>query len=190
MNVSSLSRFELAARVALDAATSSWFVVGADSEQEVAWIGEEIEGLIDATVAVIRVTSRESLVSASRDHATSIAIFFAPVPLEDLHLDHARSLLQRDHAAVLVTPTTEITRMLTVAPHFTSWAGNRAFLIEEDRFLDDETQEARLQAFRDNYAMNDDEFLAHVQRGDLAFEPEHAEWLVLLDRADLLEGRR
>lgn len=89
---------------------------------------------------------------------------------------------------MLAVPPHQLTRIASIAPHFTSWAGNRVFLIEEDRFLDQEAIEARLQAIRTHYGMNDEELLELAQRREVPLEPEQAEWLVLLGRSDLLEG--
>lgn len=188
MNVSTLGRFELASRIALDIWTGSWFVVGVDDEAEASALGEELESLIEADVPVVSVHDRDALVKGSRDHAAGVVVFLAPVPLQELHLDEARSLLQREHAAALVVPAREVVRLLAIAPHFTNWSGNRAFIVEEDRYLEKNAAEERLTALREHHGMSDEEFLAKIERGSLPLEPGHAEWLVLLGRSDLLEG--
>lgn len=63
------------------------------------------------------------------------------------------------------------------------------FLVEEDRFLDEVAIEARLVALRNHYGMSDDELLTRVADEELPVEPEHAEWLVLLGRSDLLRSK-
>jgi hypothetical protein len=190
LDISSLGRFELASRIALDEPTGSWFVVGVGDEHRLSLLGEDIENLVDHPVAVVHVTDRDSLVNASHEHAGGVALFFTPGGLEELCLDDARSRLQRQHAAVLAIPEPEISRLVTIAPHFVGWAGNRVFLVEEDRFLDSEAQEERLEALREHYGMSDEEFLAKVEHGRLSLEPDHAEWLVLLGRSELLKGSR
>lgn len=189
-SIPSLGRFELAARVVLDGSTGSWFVAGIDDHEAATLLGEEIESISEESVAVLTVNDRDSLVAGSHEHASGLAIFFTTARLEDLHLDSARSNLQRERAAVLAVRPHQLVRIASFAPHFTSWAGNRVFTVEEDRFLDEDAIEARLVALRDHYGMNDDEFLARVASDELPAEPEHAEWLVLLGRSDLLESGR
>ena len=188
LGIPSLGRFELAARVVLDGATGSWFVVGLEDHEAASILGDELESIAEESVAMVPVSDGESLVAASHDHASGLAIFYTAVPLEELHLDVVRSNLQRERAAGLAGPPHQLTRIASIAPHFTSWAGNRVFLVEEDRFLDQKAIETRLNAIRTHYGMNDEEFLEMVQRRDLPLEPEHAEWLVLLGRSDLLGG--
>lgn len=187
--IPSLGRFELAARVVLDGSTGSWFVVGVEDGESAAILGEEIESLAEESVAVLAVSDRDSLVAGSHEHAGGLAVFFTTARLEDLHLDAARSSLQRVRAAVLAIPPRELARVASIAPHFTSWAGNRVFLVEEDRFLDEDAVEARLVALRNHYGMSDDELLTRVADEELPVEPEHAEWLVLLGRSDLLRSK-
>ncbi|MCX4242101.1 hypothetical protein [Paraliomyxa miuraensis] len=190
MNISSLGRFELASRIALDETTGSWFVVGIEDEQRASLLAEDIESLVDYEIAIVQVADRELLVAASREHASRLVLLHATEGLESLHLDDVRSLLQRDHAAVLAVLPAELAHLASIAPHFASWAGNRVFLVEDDRFLDEEAREKRLEALRTHYGMSDEQFLAEVEFAELALEPDHAEWLVLLDRSDLLEARR
>lgn len=188
MNVTVLGRFELASRIALDASTGSWFVVGVGDDEEAQLLAEELETLIETAVPMVSVDGRDALVRASCEHSNSAVVILARVPLENLHLDEARSLLQREHAAALVVPAPRLARLLAVAPHFTNWAGNRVFVVEEDRYLDSGGKEERLAALRKHHEMSDEAFLAEVEHGRLLLEPEHAEWLVLLGRSDLLEG--
>lgn len=190
MNVTTLGRFELASRIALDSSTGSWFVVGVADEGEASALGEELEILVEAEVPVVSVDGRDALVKASHDHANVVVVFVALTPLQDLHLDEARSLLHRAHAAALVVPSPELARLLTVAPHFTSWVGNRVFNVEEDRYLDSDARAERLAALQQHYGMSDEQFVTAVAHGNLPLDPEHAEWLVLLGRSDLLEGVR
>jgi hypothetical protein len=55
--------------------------------------------------------------------------------------------------------------------------------------LTDEEKERRLVALRAWSGLSDAEMLAAVERGEIRLEPEHAVWLVLLGRGDLLDRR-
>lgn len=81
VGVPSLGRFELAARVVLDGSTGSWFVVGLEDHEAASILGDEIESIAEEKVAVVTVSDRDSLVAASRDHVSGLAIFHAVVPL-------------------------------------------------------------------------------------------------------------
>lgn len=188
MNVPELGRFELASRIALDEATGSWSVVGVESEADARLFAEELEFIVEDRVMMLDVSSQDALIEASRKNSDGLAIFFTTIGIEALHLDDVRSMLQRSHAAVLAIPPSQLSRLVTVAPHFASWVGNRVFAVQDDRFLQEDAREERLEALREHYGWTDDEFLAKVQRGALEPEPEHAEWLVLLERSDLLRS--
>ena len=186
MNITPLGRFELASRIVLDESTSSWFVVGSEDDQDGALLSQQLEYLADKEVMTRSATDVGSLVRGSRDTRDAIAIIAAPVPLDALHLDDARSMLQRTSAGVLVIPMDQLRRLVSAAPHFTSWVGNRVFAVEDDRMLADRARQQRLQDLREQFGISDEEFLARVKNGTLSLEPEHAEWLVLLRRDDLL----
>ncbi|MEM9461325.1 MAG: hypothetical protein AAGF11_44585 [Myxococcota bacterium] len=187
MSVTILGRFELASRIVLDESTSSWFVVGSEDDPNGTLLSEQLEYLADKEVMTRSATDVGSLVRGSRDTRDAIAVVAAPVPLDDLHLDDARSMLQRTSAGVLVIPMDQLPRLASVAPHFTSWVGNRVFAVEDDHRLADQARQQRLEGLREQFGMSDEEFLAQVERGELSLEPEHAEWLVLLRRDDLLD---
>ncbi len=188
MSIRPVNRFELASRIVLDEPTSSWFIVGVGGEDEVSLLSEELAALTGSQVPVRQVSDRETLVIAARETAAVLSVYHAKAMIESLDLDGVRSSLRRPHAAVLAVPADQLSRVPTVAPHFMSWAGNRLFMVADDRFLDTAAREERLTALRGHYQVSDDEFLARVKQGSMGSEPEHAEWLVLLGRPDLLDG--
>lgn len=175
----------------LDGLTSSWFVVGGRADPQV--VGAELVDQLECLpgvprVAVLAVDDVNALVDVSRAHADLIAVFVCQLAIEALHLDDVRSMLQRSHAGVLVVPFAQLVRIASVAPHFASWVGNRVFGVQEDRYLSDDARVARIGALQKHFGTSDEEFVAAVERGTLTLEPEHAEWLVLIGREDLLKG--
>lgn len=116
-------------------------MVGVEDAHIASLLGEDIESLVEHEVMHEIVTDRDSLVIASRTHTDHLVLFHALADLDALHLDDARSQLRRERAAVLLISPTQLGRLASLAPHFASWAGNRAFLIEEDRFLDEASHE-------------------------------------------------
>jgi len=190
LKTSPLGNLELASRIVLDEAIGSWFVVGIAHDDDVSELSAEIGALVDCAVPVMEVSGPEELIMASRQSADTFAVFFSPRGIDPLHLDDCRSMLQREHPAVLALPSTDLERLSSSAPHFTSWIANRVFTTRDDRFLDSNDRSARLAILREHFEMSDYDFVAFVEAKPRSLEPEQMEWLVLLGRQDLLKASR
>jgi len=86
-----------------------------------------------------------------------------------------------------VVPSATLNGLATRSPHFTSWIGSEVHVVAEDRFLDQESRNSRLAALRTKYGMSDHELIASTTAGRAPEDPEIAEWLVLIERGDLLQ---
>lgn len=101
---------------------------------------------------------------------------------------------QRDRLAragcTIVVATEHGARALLDQPHLSTWITRTARLREEPTTLDDAARNQRLSALRAHYKMSDDEFIARwsARKFD-SLEPAYAEWLLLLNRSDLLAHR-
>jgi len=102
-------------------------------------------------------------------------------------VDHLRSRLARDEAVILVVGYKTAENIVNLAPNLASWiAGSSWFLDTHAEELSAEEKEARLEALRKWANRTDAEVIQQAEHGRLPSEPEFAEWLVLLDRGDLL----
>lgn len=102
-------------------------------------------------------------------------------------VDHARSLLAREGCVVLVVAEQSIQRMFRNAPNL-SWIGAAVWSFDDTiPTLSAEEKEARLEALRSWSGLSDAEVIERAEQDVLPGDPEYAEWLVLLDRGDLVE---
>lgn len=190
MTPSTIQRFELASLVALDAETGTWFVVGTTTKDEPFRLQADLEGLLGRPVPVLPVTGRDDLVREAQAHPNDVVILDCVGPVGIFEFDALRSALARSVPAVLVFPASALPDLIDVAPHFMSWAAGRFMCITEDRTLDPDARAERVAALRERYGLDDDEFVRRVESRSIALEPGIAEWLVLINRGDLLESRR
>ncbi|AFY81191.1 hypothetical protein [Oscillatoria acuminata] len=105
------------------------------------------------------------------------------------HLDSLRSRLNhKGRGGVVILSSQSLRAIGTNAPNFFSWLSPRVYALNqgEDLLTDDE-REARLSALREWSGQSDAEVIALAEAKELPTEPEYGEWLVLLDREDLIE---
>ena len=191
MKLKALPRFELSSLVALQDAEGAWMVVGAARpSEEAAELALEIGAALDTEVEVINIDEATGIAELSEQSAERPVVFLALGSANALPLDEQRSKLRRKRSATLVMSLDAATNLASRAPHFTSWIGSEIRFVEEDRFLETEAKDARLDALRAKHAMSDATLLARAAAGELDADPDLAEWLVLLDRGDLLEASR
>jgi len=106
------------------------------------------------------------------------------------HLDLLRSQIVRDEPVVLVLSQRAFERLMRNAPNIASVLGGAVWTLDPTaEVLTEDEKERRLRGLRAWSGLADAELVARVERGTLPLEPEHAEWLVLLGRGDLLAQR-
>ncbi len=102
--------------------------------------------------------------------------------------DYARSRLTRKRGGVLVLSSESVKALITYAPNFTSWLGSRVYRFDKDReFLTTDERQARLAALREWSGLSDLKVIELAEAHKLPLTPEYGEWLVLLNREDLIE---
>ncbi len=105
-------------------------------------------------------------------------------------LDLLRGRIVRDEPVVLVLSRRAFERLMRNAPNIASLLGGAVWTLDPTaEVLTEEEKERRLRGLRAWSGLSDAELVARAERGALPLEPEHAEWLVLLGRGDLLERR-
>ncbi|HBE18708.1 MAG TPA: ABC transporter permease [Cyanobacteria bacterium UBA11149] len=102
--------------------------------------------------------------------------------------DYARSRLAKKRGGVLVLASESIESLSRFAPNFASWLGSRIYLFDRGRELltADERQE-RLLALQEYLGLSNSEVIELAKAHKLPSDPEYGEWLILLNREDLIE---
>lgn len=103
--------------------------------------------------------------------------------------DYLRSRLDKNKRGGILILSLESSKAISnYAPNFVSWLGSRIFRLTLDQeFLTTEEREGRLLALREWSGRSDSEVIALAEAHQLPPDPEYGEWLVLLERGDLLE---
>jgi hypothetical protein len=99
-------------------------------------------------------------------------------------LDSARTLFEGGPRVVFVMSEPALDALARDAPHVWSWVGPRVFSVDPMSGRLD--VQARLESLRQGTGLTDDEVVRRAQAGELPADPVHAEWLLLLDRGDLI----
>jgi hypothetical protein len=77
--------------------------------------------------------------------------------------------------------------MFRNAPHFVSFVGSRLYYLDKDaNVLTPEECDRRLSALQEWSGQTNEDVIALAENRQLPTDPEYGEWLILLDRGDLL----
>lgn len=102
--------------------------------------------------------------------------------------DCQRSKLIRKRGVVLVVSPESATAMFSYAPNIASWLGFRVFsFLKDTELLSIEERQARLENLRQWSGLTDTQVIEMAEAQTLPLDPEYGEWLVLLERGDLIE---
>lgn len=102
------------------------------------------------------------------------------------YVDQNRSRFLKPIVLVLVVNKESVKRIFTIAPNYASHLGGSVFAITSIPEMSDADRELRLRDLRRWSNLTDDEVVVLAQHGNLPADPSFAEWLVLLDKGDLL----
>ncbi len=95
---------------------------------------------------------------------------------------------QKKRGGILILSLEATKIMLNYAPNFVSWLGSRIFSLKlGEELLTTEERQARLSALREWSRKSDSEVITLAEEHKLPLDPEYGEWLVLLNREDLIE---
>jgi hypothetical protein len=93
----------------------------------------------------------------------------------------------RKRGVVLVLSSESAKTMFSYAPNIVSWLGSRVYsFLKDTELLSVEEIQERLTALREWSGLTDSQIIEMAETGILPSEPEYAEWLVLLERGDLI----
>lgn len=102
-------------------------------------------------------------------------------------LDCMRSSLMRKRGVVLILSADSAKTMFSYAPNIVSWLGSRVYsFLKDTELLSVEEIQERLATLREWSGLTDSQIIEMAETRTLPPEPEYAEWLVLLERGDLV----
>ena len=106
--------------------------------------------------------------------------------------DALRSRLDKDKkGGILLISKQANDLMIHNAPNFVSWLGARIYYLQKDaEILSDEECDRRLAALQEWTGKTNEEVIALAENCQLPTDPEYGEWLILLNRGDLLERQK
>ena len=103
-------------------------------------------------------------------------------------MDLARSRFEGDTEVIVVATEDKGLSFVSDAPHFASWFGPNIWFVDLTADASDEERRknARLADLRERFSMTDAQVIEAVSKHAVDLEPEIVEWLVLLERGDLI----
>jgi len=106
--------------------------------------------------------------------------------------DALRSRLDKGNKGGLLVLSEQANNlMIHNAPNFVSWLGARIYYLHKDAvILSDEECDRRLATLQEWTGKTNDDVIALAENRQLPTDPEYGEWLILLNRGDLLERQK
>lgn len=102
-------------------------------------------------------------------------------------LDSNRSLFSRDQGGLLLLAPKSVANFQNHSPNFASWVGPRVYSVElETEILRELDRQHRLETLQAHFNQTNDEIIRLAESRELPPDPLYGEWLVLMDRGDLV----
>jgi hypothetical protein len=172
---------------------NSWSVLTIPAEQQqlaVEELEESIPIFLEESIHVISAdTSVATLLENidSSDEFVFLWNFETWTAKEWKQLDYERSQFSRKNGGLfLLTPET-VKSFKNYAPNFTSWVGLRFNdLTLGTEILTEAERQKRLETLQSSLGITHDEVIRLAEADELLADPVYGEWLILLDRGDLV----
>jgi hypothetical protein len=173
---------------------NDWSVLIVSAEQQqlaVEELEETIPVFLEESIHVISAaTNVTALLEAihSSDEFVFLWNFESWTAREWRQLDYDRSQFSRDNGGLfLLTPETAAS-FQTQAPNFASWVGGKVHTLQlGTEILTETDRQQRLEILQTGLGKSNHEVIHLAEIGQLPSDPSYGEWLVLLDRGDLVE---
>jgi hypothetical protein len=184
--------FEIGRRVDIRGGNTWLVVVGPDSTDDlIAGFVADLSASLSRTVRVVKAAgSMDGLLTALESPADD------PVLIADLDgvdaeawsaLDVNRSGLAREGAVILWLSSYGLANLSRFAPNLRSFVGGSIFPLSPDgSTLTPEERASRIAELEDHFRMTSEQAVAEALAGTQPPDPLFVEWLVLLDRGDLV----
>lgn len=182
---------ELADDIALT--SGSWTVVVSDAD------GQILDALQDELAFAIESEGGNAMIVDAREGIHAVIKALSQSKPEDVvlihhmeklgaaahrQLDSARTWFEGGARVALVTTASALAALASDAPHLWSWIGSRVFSPDPSAGTLD--VEARLASLREGTGLTDEEVIRRAETGELPLDPIYAEWLLLLNRGELI----
>ena len=185
---------EFALRVAARPGRGDWFVLivpSGRSEVTVDMLAEELSALgVGAVERMVSPSGASELAHQAKKVSTAVLLVAGLERFSESewrHMDLLRSQFQREEGVVLIMELMAAERLQRAGPNLMSWIGSSIWtLAPEADSLSPAEREERLRVLRKWSNLTDRQVLELAERGQLPADPAYAEWLVLLNRGDLL----
>jgi len=186
--------FDIAERLELLGETPhSWTALIATADNEVLLddVTAELSAILHRQVRVLPLSQPiDELSDALQEPADDIVVLTAGQTIEPDQwsaIDMNRSRLERNGPLIFWISTAQFSQISRGAPNIRSYIGGSVFRVTPDADSIDEVQRHhRLSELSAHYGWTNEEVVSRAAEGGLPAEPEFVEWLVLLDRGDLI----
>lgn len=101
-------------------------------------------------------------------------------------LDYSRYRQHNNHTTILLLSWEAYQRMSQFAQHFTHWIKKVFQFDPEGIYLSEEAKESCLANLREWSGYSDQDVIRMAEDHTLPRDPEYGEWLILIDRGDLI----
>ncbi len=175
--------------------SNAWVVIEAEGEQVTAvtsFIREELRGGEEEGATSVETIAAPNLVAQelpwveTRDVRGLLVLGIESLSTEQLaQLDLDRGRFVESPVITVITTPEGASRLATHAPNIWSWVGPMYFRAVEPEPMDVET---RIRSIRDELGISEEEMVQRIHAGSIVIDPAVAEWLVLIDREDLIGG--
>jgi hypothetical protein len=186
--------FEIARRLEIRGETG-WLAVLCPSTDSAVALDEiliELQSVLQRPARVIQLEPstfeelREALHQPS-DDTVVLSSSTGLTPERWSSLDIMRSALERSGPVILWLATGDVANLVEHAPNIRSFIGGSIFLAGPDGGIMTEAErQERLKQLSEHFQLTDQEVVRKAEARQLSNEPEFVEWLVLLDRGDLV----
>jgi hypothetical protein len=186
--------FEIAQRLEIRGDTA-WLVVlspATDSAVALAQLQTELQSILQKPSRVIQLEPstfeelREALHQPD-DDAVILSGGTGLTPEKWRSLDIMRSALERRGPVILWLSPGDVANLTEHAPNIHSFIGGSIFLSGPDGGIMTEAErQQRLKELSEHFGLTGEQVVRQAEARELPHEPEFVEWLVLLDRGDLV----
>lgn len=194
MNIKSISIDELLQRVASQPNGNIWSVIVTVNSYKKELV-EELEEMLsiftECEVGIISADNKVDKIVNEIQSASEYYLIIWNFETWDNHswrkFDQMRSRLMKKRGVVLVLSEKTVERMFIDAPNIISWIGSRVYELKENtEFLAEEERDTRLIELQQWSGYSNNQIIELAKSQQLPPDPEYGEWLVLLNREDLI----